>query len=266
MQQTSRKACAAETASGGCVCGTFVCSEPVQRSLWGIANTDRSDRDLGDESQALSPDFRLEPLRWSFCGQRSSFWCDFSPEESGEGALSTTFRRLPSFRRDGCGERGRDKRARLKTCARPGLMVLFRGRRKRVGGSFYVEHFAKRAHSAFLARFPTNMPPAVKKSVCHKTNLIFTEGIESRAPFDEPVYFLLTTRFELTFVVFFLERARLSGPHRAHASGRAFADSSRLSKGTRGKCLFAVSVCVCVCVRSWRGRARATSADLRSLV
>lgn len=49
-----------------------------------------------------------------FRGRRSSFWGDFSSAKSVEGALSTTFCRSPSFRRDASGECGRDKGGRSR--------------------------------------------------------------------------------------------------------------------------------------------------------
>lgn len=109
------------------------------------------------------------------------------------------------------------------------------------------------------------MPPGVKKK---------------RVPQDEPdLYgrhrepctvrgtssFFADHTFCVNFCFSFRSELLLSVLHCAHVSGRAFADSSRLSRGTRGKCLFAVSVCVRVFeVGEVECKAQATGADLRT--
>lgn len=132
-----------------------------------------------------------------------------------------------------------------------------------MGGSFFCRTLCKRAHGAFLARFPTNMPPGVKKSVCHKTSLIFTEGIESLAPFKEPVHSLPTTRFELTFVFLFGATSTFGAALRAREWTRFCRLVSFIQRDPREVSFCSECVRACACVRSWRGRAQGTSHGCR---
>lgn len=94
--------------------------------------------------------------------------------------------------------------------------------------------------------------------MCHKTSLIFTEGIESRAPFEEPVHSLPTTRFELTSVFLFGANSTFGAALRAREWTR-FCRLVSFIQRDPNESFCSECVRACACVQSWRGRVQGTS-------